>query len=167
MHKQKLEMEENATLTGQSQSWNYPEIFLTKKKSNVQARSLSHILRRHTFERIYESWNRGKTKTNEQLPHLKKIPMSTFFLSYNLHQSSSHWLSTSLTGGVSNSKQHFSFMSKSCSVSTIERKSWFSEVAAGVIDRDSEKVTPRGNAGSWIPTLPGGTWTIYRAFFFF
>lgn len=46
-------------------------------------------------------------------------------------------------------------------------KSWFSGAAAGVIDRDPAKVTPRGNAGSWIPTLPEGAWTIYRTFFFF
>lgn len=119
---------------------------------------------------MYESWNKGKRKTNEQLPHFKKIPSSTFFFFCNtiyikaiLIDFQLHWRG----GGVSNIKQHFSFMSKSCSVSTIEGKSWFSEVAAGVIDRDPAKVTPQGNAGSWILTLPAGTQTIYRGFFFF
>lgn len=41
------------------------------------------------------------------------------------------------------------------------KKSWFSVVPVGVIDRDPAEVSPRGNAGSGISTLPAGTWATY------
>lgn len=53
---------------------------------NVQAHLLLHILipGMHLKDyTMYESWNKGKRKTNEQLPHFKKIPSSTFFFFCN------------------------------------------------------------------------------------